>query len=123
MIRPSAKHRWTPFADTTRESGCLAAIPGSHRGELLEHGDPDWEFVNAGFFAIEGVDGTDRVHLEMRRGDTLLFHPLLIHGSGRNVSGGFRRAISSHYAAAVCESPNRDWRVGKQARHLPPAMD
>ena len=120
-IRPADKivGTWTPFADTTRESGCLAAIPGSHQGELLDHGDPDWEYVNAGFFGIENVDAAQRVHLEMQRGDTVLFHPLLIHGSGRNVSDGFRRAISSHFAAADCESPNRDWHVGKQARAIP----
>jgi len=114
---------WTPFADTTRQSGCLAAIPGSHKGELLDHSDPDWEYVNAGFFGIDNVDATNRVHLEMRRGDTLLFHPLLIHGSGRNLSSGFRRAISSHYAAAECESPARDWHVGKQARHIAAPAD
>ena len=48
---------------------------------------------------------TDRVHLEMAPGDTLLFHPLLLHGSGRNRSDGFRRAISVHYAAQGCERP------------------
>lgn len=110
---------WTPFANTSRESGCLAAIPGSHKGELLDHADPDWEFVNAGFFGIKNVDGSGRVHLEMQRGETLLFHPLLIHGSGQNISSGFRRAISSHYASAKCNSPHRNWRVGKQARLIP----
>ena len=34
--------------------------------------------------------------------DTVLFHPLLLHGSGSNRSGGFRRAISGHYASAEC---------------------
>lgn len=122
-IRPADRivGTWTPFADTTRQSGCLAVIPGSHKGELRDHADPDWEFVNAGFYAIENVDASDRMHLEMRRGDTLLFHPLLIHGSGRNISTRFRRAISSHYASSECESPNRDWRIGKQSRHIPPA--
>jgi phytanoyl-CoA hydroxylase len=38
----------------------------------------------------------------MQPGDTVFFHPLLLHGSGRNRSDGFRRAISSHYAAAEC---------------------
>lgn len=120
-IRPADKivGTWTPFADTTRESGCLAAIPGSHKGDLLDHEEPGWEFLNAGFFGIQNIDGSDREHLEMHRGDTLLFHPLLIHGSGRNLSDDFRRAISSHYASAECESPNRNWRVGKQARHIP----
>jgi hypothetical protein len=42
-----------------------------------------------------------------------------VHGSGRNRSEHFRRAISSHYASATCESPVRNWRVGKQVRHIP----
>ncbi len=32
-----------------------------------------------------------RVHLEMQAGDTVFFHPLLIHGSGRNRTKGFRK--------------------------------
>ncbi|KAK7895963.1 hypothetical protein WMY93_021288 [Mugilogobius chulae] len=43
-----------------------------------------------------------RVHLEMEKGDTVFFHPLLIHGSGMNQTKGFRKAISCHYAAADC---------------------
>src|SRR5690606_10402609 len=43
-----------------------------------------------------------RVHLEMEKGDCVLFHPILIHGSGINRTSGFRKAISCHYAAAEC---------------------
>jgi phytanoyl-CoA hydroxylase len=32
-----------------QENGCLIAVPGSHKGELLEHGYPDWEFVNKAY--------------------------------------------------------------------------
>lgn len=32
-----------------------------------------------------------RVHLEMEKGDTVFFHPLLIHGSGMNQTQGFRK--------------------------------
>ena len=31
------------------------------------------------------------VHLEMGPGDTVFFHPLLIHGSGMNRTNGFRK--------------------------------
>ena len=119
-IRPADRiiGTWTAFGAINRENGCLAVIPGSHRGPLLDHGNPDWEYVNAGFFGIEPEGLGERVHVPMAPGDTLLFHPLLIHGSGHNRSDGFRRAISSHYAAADCESPVRDWRVGKQARPI-----
>jgi phytanoyl-CoA hydroxylase len=119
-IRPadSIVGSWTALSDTSRENGCLAVLPGSHRGELLEHEDPDWEFVNAGFFGVNDLDLSERTHVEMQRGDTLLFHPILIHGSGHNTSQGFRRAISAHYAAASCESDHREWRVGKSVRHI-----
>ena len=42
------------------------------------------------------------VHLEMQEGDTVFFHPLLIHGSGTNRTKGFRKAISCHYASSHC---------------------
>lgn len=32
-----------------------------------------------------------RIHLEMEAGDTVFFHPLLIHGSGANKTNGFRK--------------------------------
>ena len=41
----------------------------------------------------------ERVHLEMEPGDTVFFHPVLLHGSGRNRTQGFRRAISAHYTS------------------------
>ena len=49
-----------------------------------------------------GAD-SERVHFELDPGDTILFHPHLIHGSGRNRTQGFRRAILTHYANANCE--------------------
>lgn len=119
-IRPADKivGVWTALGSTNRCNGCLAVMPGSHKGELLEHDCPDWTYVNAGFLGVGGLDRQERVHVEMAAGDTLLFHPLLIHGSGRNRSDACRRAISCHYAAADCESPVRDWRIGKQARRI-----
>jgi len=56
-------------------------VPGTHRYELLPR----------------------RVHLEMEPGDTVFFHPLLLHGSGRNRTRGFRRAISARCAAVDVE--------------------
>ena len=57
-LRPAEKivATWTAISPCTRENGCLAVIPGSHRGPLRRHGDPDWESVNYGFFAAEDID-------------------------------------------------------------------
>ncbi len=109
---------WTALAPCTRETGCLAVVPGSHLGELRAHGDPDWDYVNHAFYGVEGVDRAQRVHVEMQPGDTLFFHPLLIHGSGRNRSGNFRRAISAHFASSRCETDERDWKTGPHVREV-----
>lgn len=96
---------WTALERVTKENGCLVAIPGSHRGELLPHENPDFEYLNGGYFGARDVAGVmdQRVHLEMEPGDTVFFHPVLLHGSGRNRTQGFRRAISAHYAALDVE--------------------
>lgn len=36
-----------------------------------------------------------RVYLEMEAGDTVFFHPLLIHGSGANRTNGFRKVLDN----------------------------
>jgi phytanoyl-CoA hydroxylase len=33
----------------------------------------------------------ERIHVAMQIGDTVFFHPLLIHGSGTNRTSGFRK--------------------------------
>ncbi len=94
---------WTALEPVTRENGCLVVLPGTHTGELLEHDYPDWEHHNFLFLGAKGIDPDRRVHLEMEPGDTVFFHPLLVHGSGFNRTEGLRRAIAVHYANANCE--------------------
>ena len=92
---------WTALERITKENGCLVVVPGTHRGELLEHENPDIENLNLAYFGARGIEDLieQRVHLEMEPGDTVFFHPILIHGSGRNRTEHFRRAISAHYTA------------------------
>ncbi len=94
---------WTALESCTRENGCLVVVPGTQRGELLPHENPDWEWVSLAYFGAKGVGAHPaRVHLVMEPGDTVFFHPVLIHGSGHNATNGFRRAISAHYASSAC---------------------
>jgi len=96
---------WTAMEEVNRENGCLVAIPGTHKGPLLEHDYPDWEGpINSMYVGAKGMnENTERVYLEMKAGDTVLFHPLLIHGSGANRTKRYRKAISCHYAASDCQ--------------------
>lgn len=120
-IRPPEKliAVWTAITPTNRDNGCLAVVPGSHKKGLLSHTTPDWEFVNYKFYGIEEDLTENRIHIEMNPGDTILFHPLLVHGSGQNRTNEFRRSISAHYANAHCESPPPDWRDNPFVRPIP----
>jgi phytanoyl-CoA hydroxylase len=97
---------WTAMEKIDQKNGCLVVAPGTHKGEFLRHDYPKWEGgVNAMYYGIQDLD-LDKlklVPLEMSKGDTVFFHPRLIHGSGANRTDGFRKAISCHYAASECE--------------------
>lgn len=56
--------------------------------------------VNKMYHGVRGYDDHPVVHLSMEKGDTVFFHPILIHGSGANHTQGFRKAISCHYSCA-----------------------
>ncbi|XP_033106639.1 phytanoyl-CoA dioxygenase, peroxisomal-like [Anneissia japonica] len=96
---------WCAMEKVDRSNGCLVVVPGSHKGELQEHGYPQWEGgVNKMYHGVlDYTPDQERVHLEMQKGDVVFFHPLLLHGSGTNRTQAFRKAISSHYAASECE--------------------
>uniref|UniRef100_A0A0B7AXV4 phytanoyl-CoA dioxygenase n=1 Tax=Arion vulgaris TaxID=1028688 RepID=A0A0B7AXV4_9EUPU len=92
---------WTAMQKINRQNGCLVVVPGSHTGDLLVHEYPKWEGgVNKMYHGIQNYDPSQhRVHLEMEEGDTVFFHPLLVHGSGTNRTKDFRKSISCHYAS------------------------
>ncbi|XP_045389548.1 phytanoyl-CoA dioxygenase, peroxisomal isoform X1 [Lemur catta] len=93
---------WTAMEHIDRNNGGLCVIPGTHKGPLQPHDYPQWEGgVNIMFHGIKNFKDYDaRVHIELEKGDTVFFHPLLIHGSGRNQTKGFRKAISCHFTCA-----------------------
>jgi len=81
---------WFPLTEATVENGCLAVVPGSHRGGLLDHcpGDPMGLKVPEPLF-----DPGQAVPQPMRPGDALLMHRRTLHCSlpnrGRNVRWSF----------------------------------
>lgn len=96
---------WTAMQKIDRQNGCLFVQPGTHKGSLRRHTYPSDGVVNKAYHGIldcSEQDGDAMLHVEMEPGDTLFFHPLLVHGSGRNLSTGYRKAISCHYASTHC---------------------
>ena len=84
---------WIALDDATRENGCLHYVPRSHQWELLPKpalaGDMD---------AIQTVLSEDQkrafrpVAIELKKGMATFHHPLMLHGSYENNTGGPRRA-------------------------------
>ncbi|XP_075221273.1 phytanoyl-CoA dioxygenase, peroxisomal-like isoform X1 [Lycorma delicatula] len=104
-FRPANKivAAWTAMEKVTTENGCLIVLPGTHKGSLLKHDYPNWKNgVNKAYHGVKGYDDHPFVSLHMDKGDTVFFHPLLIHGSGPNLTKGFRKAIICHFASTDC---------------------
>eukprot|EP00696_Hemimastix_kukwesjijk_P003652 gnl/Hemi2/14467_TR4909_c0_g1_i1.p1 gnl/Hemi2/14467_TR4909_c0_g1~~gnl/Hemi2/14467_TR4909_c0_g1_i1.p1 ORF type:complete len:348 (-),score=84.17 gnl/Hemi2/14467_TR4909_c0_g1_i1:192-1235(-) len=98
---------WTAMQTINQENGCLCVEPGTHRRDLLyKHEYPSDGIVNKAYHGIQGMSSEasamNMLHVDMDPGDTIFFHPLLIHGSGRNNSQGYRKAISCHFASSNC---------------------
>ncbi|KAJ8952607.1 hypothetical protein NQ318_004154 [Aromia moschata] len=103
-FRPADKivASWTALERVDERNGCLYVIPGTHQGPLYKHEYPKG-YKNALYHGIQGFDHLPKIYVPMDRGDTVFFHPLILHGSGPNFTKqayqmGFRKAISCHYA-------------------------
>jgi hypothetical protein len=73
---------------STKENGCLWAIPGSHRSGTV---DVDKLEAEQGWF-LKGA-----VALELEPGDVMFHHVALVHGSPENKSPALRRTFYIHY--------------------------
>ncbi|KAJ7400394.1 Phytanoyl-CoA dioxygenase, peroxisomal [Pitangus sulphuratus] len=95
---------WTAMERADQDNGCLVVQPGTHKTTLKPHGYPKWEGKTNKLFhgLLDEDEKTPKVHLVMEKGDTVFFHPLLIHGSGINRTSGFRKSISCHFASSEC---------------------
>ncbi len=74
------------LADCAAEHGCLRVIPGSHKGEILPHGeaaDPD-SILARGQYIDADFDTSSAVDMELKAGEIALFNSGIIHGSQIN---------------------------------------
>ncbi len=107
---PSSNYAWNPHQDNSyikcdvnsyvsgdivlddheKDSGVLYVYPGSHKEGLLEY-EPHKSFnlpkgENPGNKVLQIPNKYEKVDLYLRKGDVLMFHPLVIHGSYSNIS-------------------------------------
>lgn len=88
---------WVPFDGSTKETGCMGYVPGSHRAGLRQ-------FVNI-FTADESVkiledpkiSGVPPVYVEVPRGSVAFHHGLTVHMAKPNKSNRMRRVHTMIY--------------------------
>lgn len=92
---------WTALDDVTLENGCLWVIPGSHRGDLLDHDQP-WKVGERIDMQVrdEQIDRTREIPIELSAGSCSFHHSMLLHRSGSNRTGTPRRGLAVHYMSS-----------------------
>jgi phytanoyl-CoA hydroxylase len=89
-----------PLQDTPFVRGCLMIMPGSHKLGILDH---DVEVLGKRHFPSTIFDREVR-YAEMKRGDLLLFHSLLLHSLGLNLSSTALLTVQSRYSALSAQT-------------------
>jgi phytanoyl-CoA hydroxylase len=86
---------WIALDPALAQNGCMELVPGSH----LDGGAPHIHENDFNRCRIlpERVRAAERVAVEMRPGDALLFHSLVHHYTAPNTSDLRRRAVQFHY--------------------------
>ena len=84
---------WVALSDSTVESGCVHALPGSHKWGDFEHRDDlgEWNMIKRGQGIPDRFDNETGVPLELKAGEMSLHHTDLVHCSRGN--GGADRRI------------------------------
>lgn len=83
---PPALSLWLPLQATGTQNGGLAVAPGSHKLDGRRAvGDAPPASWAAEFPPLQ---------LELARGEAVLFHPALVHGSAENATGRIRAAAT-----------------------------
>ena len=66
------------------------------------------------YHGVRGYDDAPKAYLEMEKGDTVFFHPLLLHGSGANTTQV--RGVGDVAWVVGCVGGSLWWGGGKGGR-------
>ena len=78
---------WIALSPSTKETGCMSMIPGSHRNAIVEHDETyGKDNILTRGQVVKDVDESKAVDLIMRPGQMSLHHGEIIHGSQPNRS-------------------------------------
>lgn len=85
------------ITDANIENGCLQVIKGSHKMGRVEHGSAGEQVGASQRYVDLALKTMELVYVELRPGDTLFFHPNILHRSEANLSESSRWSLISAY--------------------------
>lgn len=95
---PEVVTAWIAFTPSTRASGCVRFIPGSHAQRVAHAEAPsDGNMLSLGQELTVAVNEDHAVCVELEPGQMSLHHPLIIHGSEPNRSDAPRIGFGIQY--------------------------
>ena len=90
---------WVALSPSTRRSGCMRVLPGSHRGEIAPHKDTYAanNMLSRGQEMQVEVDESRVVDIELQPGEMSLHHVMIAHGSDPNAGDDRRIGLAIRY--------------------------
>ena len=85
---------WVALSPSTRESGCVSIIPGTHRGRAAHDDTFGADNILTRGQTVSDVDEASAVDLVLRPGQMSLHHPWLVHGSQPNCTSRRRVGVA-----------------------------
>jgi non-heme Fe2+,alpha-ketoglutarate-dependent halogenase len=111
LSSPDVATAWIALTPSTRESGCMQVVPGTHHAQV-PHEDrfDDANLLSRGQEVAVQVDRSAVVDVELQPGEMSLHHVLLFHGSEPNRSKHPRIGFAVRYVPTHVRqlSPIRD---------------
>jgi len=94
---------WVPLDDTDIDNGCLWFVPGSHRGDVLQHkhlgDDPSVHILEL----VDEPDTSSAIPVPLRAGGVSFHHPGTLHHARANATDRTRRAWATEYQTSPVE--------------------
>lgn len=100
---------WLAVDDSTVENGCMRFVAGSHLEKQLRPHRPFGRSREEAHALVTDVnEAVDEIHyVPIKRGDITVHNERVIHGSGPNLSNGWRRAYIVAYRKKQCIEEER----------------
>lgn len=99
LSEPDVCTAWLALTPSTRESGCMRVIPGTHTLSQMPHVDTHAadNLLSRGQEIAVKVDERQAVEIELQPGEMSLHHVRLFHGSEPNASAHRRVGLAIRY--------------------------